>query len=145
MNNSQFPDVCPVPPRMGKVGQSGTKIGVLATCGYNFCHYCQRSGCKTYVYTISTSISYVSRGIFILLRIAPVFELHIKVVCVRASATAFELPRSSDRGSWLTKRISEAACRRHVFVACFARSDIFVRRVTVGQARPRCVAASRLF
>jgi len=28
---------------LGQMGQSGTKIGVPATCGYNYCHFCQRS------------------------------------------------------------------------------------------------------
>ena len=47
------------------------------------------------------------------------------------------------RPSLANSRILEAACRRHASVACFARSDIFPRRVPVGQARPHCAAASR--
>ena len=33
--------------------------------------------------------------------------------------------------------------RRLLIVACFARSNLFLRRVTVGRARPHCNAASR--
>ena len=36
----------------------------------------------------------------------------------------------------------EAASRRHASVACFARSEIFLGRLTVGRARPHCNAAS---
>ncbi len=67
IHNSQFtissmfvPSRC----ELEQVGQSGTKIGVFRGSGYNLCHFYQRSGCKTYVYTVSTSISYVSTGNF---------------------------------------------------------------------------------
>ena len=59
-----FPDVCSVPRVAEQAEQNGTKIGVFRGSGHNFCHYCQRSGGKTYVYTVSTSISRVSRGAF---------------------------------------------------------------------------------
>lgn len=59
------------PAASGPVGQSGTRIGVPAACSYNFCHFRQRSWCKTHVYTLSTSISWVSSGISILLRLCP--------------------------------------------------------------------------
>ena len=86
MNNSQFPDLCPVPPRMEKVGQSGTRIGVLATCGYNFCHFCQRSG-VTRMFSSSLRVYHTCQALFFCL---------------------FELPRSLDRGS----RPSKSARRR---------------------------------
>ena len=52
------------PAANGQVEQSGTKIGVFRGGGHNLCHFCQRSGCKTYVSTTLTSISRVSRGAF---------------------------------------------------------------------------------
>ena len=93
MNNSQSPRCLSRPAVGGQVGQSGTRIGVLATCGYNYCHFCQRSGCKTYVYISSMSVSYVSRAIF---------------------ESLFELPRSLDRGS----RPSKSPRRRLAALQC---------------------------
>ena len=95
----------------GQVGQSGTRIGVPAACGYNFCHYCQRSGCTTSVYTVTMIISRVSTGDF---RCRGVRESERPASSARSAfkvavsienadhadkADGFELRRLSSRGS----------------------------------------------
>ena len=95
----------------GQVGQSGTRIGVPAACGYNFCHYCQRSGCTTSVYTVTMIISRVSTGDF---RCGGVRESERPASSSRSAfkvavsienadhadkADGFELRRLSSRGS----------------------------------------------
>ena len=49
---------------MGQVGQSGTRIGVLAPCGYNFCHFCQRSGVKR-LFTPSLRVYHTCQALFL--------------------------------------------------------------------------------
>ena len=179
MNNSQFPDVCPVPSSVGKWDKVGQKSTFWRPAVTIFVTIVKDQDVK-HMFTPSLRVYHTCQEVFLFF-----FELPRSSNCtLKSSACGLLQPllncpglQTGDHGSqkesrrrlaadrtenifWAmpsrsavglcptdecTPTLVEAACRRHVFVACFARSDIFVRRVTVGQARPRCVAASRLF